>query len=122
MKNYSSLILSTKVCRSCVIRIKASSKTALTNFLRLHNTAKIFGVCEGLSLESIFFSLLSKSVTKTEKSYTYISVKPEVTAADEKEKDANCTNELISFFILMEIPDMANFDNLTRLFSESGPK
>ena len=49
-------------------------------------------------------------------------MKPEITAADEKEKDVNCTNELISFFILMEIPDMANFDNLTRLFSESGPK
>ena len=29
-------------------------------------------------------------------------MKPEVTAADEKEKDANCTNELILFFILME--------------------
>ena len=122
IKNYSSLILPTKVFRIFVIGKKGSGKTALINFLRLHNTAKTFGVCEGLSLENHIFSLLSKSVTKTETSYTYISVKPEVTAADEKEKDANCINELVSFFILTEVPDMANFENLKRLLSESGPK
>ena len=49
-------------------------------------------------------------------------MKPEVTAADGKEKDTNCINELVSFFILTEVPDMVNFENLTRLLSESGPK
>ena len=53
IKKYPSLILLTKVCFFLCHRKKSSGKTALVNFLRLHNTTKIFGVCEGLSLENI---------------------------------------------------------------------